>query len=102
VTVSTVSNAPTNPGIVLGESRPTASTPSGEVLGENRETPAAETVEKKQGTVLGESRPSVKGVSDRASVATGDYNFTGLWASLFGISLASLAGFVVLQKKKEN
>ena len=102
VTVSTVSNAPTNPGIVLGESRPTASTPSGEVLGENRETPAAETVEKKQGTVLGESRPSVKGVSDRASVATGDYNFTGLWASLFGISLASLAGFVVLKKKEQQ
>ena len=96
------SSTPSNPGTVLGESRPTASTPSGEVLGENRETPAAETVEKKQGTVLGESRPSVKGVSDRASVATGDYNFTGLWASLFGISLASLAGFVVLQKKKEN
>ena len=102
VTVSTVSNAPTNPGIVLGESRPTASTPSGEVLGENRVAPVAETVEKKQGTVLGESRPSVKSVSDRATVATGDYNFTGLWASLFGISLASLAGFVVLQKKKEN
>ena len=102
VTVSTVSNAPTNPGIVLGESRPTASTPSGEVLGENSVAPVAETVEKKQGTVLGESRPSVKSVSDRASVATGDYNFTGLWASLFGISLASLAGFVVLQKKKEN
>ena len=102
VTVSTVSNAPSNPGIVLGESRPTASTPAGEVLGENRVAPVAETVEKKQGTVLGESRPSVKGVSDRASVATGDYNFTGLWASLFGISLASLACFVVLQKKKEN
>ena len=102
VTVSTVSNAPTNPGIVLGESRPTASTPSGEVLGENRETPVAETVEKKQGTVLGESRPSVKGVSDRSSVATGDYNFTGLWASLFGISLASLAGFVVLKKKEQQ
>ena len=48
VTVSTVSNAPTNPGIVLGESRPTASTPSGEVLGENRVAPVAETVEKKQ------------------------------------------------------
>ena len=90
------------PGEVLGENRPTASTPAGEVLGENRVAPVAETVEKKQGTVLGESRPSVKGVSDRASVATGDYNFTGLWASLFGISLASLAGFVVLQKKKEN
>lgn len=96
------SSTPSNPGTVLGESRPTASTPAGEVLGENRETPVAETVEKKQGAVLGESRPSVKGVSDRATVATGDYNFTGLWASLFGISLAALAGFVVLQKKKEN
>ena len=96
------SSTPSNPGTVLGESRPTASTPAGEVLGENRETPVAETAEKKQGAVLGESRPSVKGVSDRATVATGDYNFTGLWASLFGISLASLAGFVVLQKKKEN
>ena len=102
VTVSTVSNAPSNPGIVLGESRPTASTPAGEVLGENRVAPVAETVEKKQGTVLGESRPSVKSVSDRASVATGDYNFTGLWASLFGISLASLAGFVVLKKKEQQ
>ena len=102
VTVSPVSNAPTNPGIVLGESRPTASTPSGEVLGENRVAPVAETVEKKQGTVLGESRPSVKSVSDRASIATGDYNFTGLWASLFGISLASLAGFVVLKKKEQQ
>ena len=102
LTVSTVSNAPTNPGIVLGESRPTASTPSGEVLGENRVAPVAETVEKKQGTVLGESRPSVKSVSDRASIATGDYNFTGLWASLFGISLASLAGFVVLKKKEQQ
>ena len=102
VTVSTVSNAPSNPGIVLGESRPTASTPAGEVLGENRVAPVVETVEKKQGAVLGESRPSVKGVSDRASVATGDYNFTGLWASLFGISLASLAGFVVLKKKEQQ
>ena len=95
----------TSLGTVLGENRPTASTPAapvGEVLGENRETPVEETAEKKQGAVLGESRPSVKGVSNRASVATGDYNFTGLWASFFGISLASLAGFVVLQKKKEN
>jgi cell wall surface anchor family protein len=96
------SSAPSNPGTVLGESRPTASTPAGEVLGENRVAPVAEATEEKKGAVLGESRPSVKGVSDRATVATGDYNFTGLWASLFGISLASLAGFVVLQKKKEN
>ena len=102
VTVSPVSNAPTNPGIVLGESRPTASAPAGEVLGENRVAPVAEATEEKKGAVLGESRPSVKGVSDRATVATGDYNFTGLWASLFGISLASLAGFVVLKKKEQQ
>ena len=92
----------TTPGTVLGESRPTASTPAGEVLGENRVAPAAEAAEEKKGVVLGESRPSVKGVSDRASVATGDYNFTGLWASLFGISLTSLAGFVVLNKKEQQ
>ena len=93
------------PGTVLGENRPTASTPTapvGEVLGENRVAPVAEATEEKKGVVLGESRPSVKGVSDRASVATGDYNFTGLWASLFGISLASLAGFVVLSKKEQQ
>ena len=95
----------TTPGTVLGENRPTASTPTapvGEVLGENRVVPVAEATEEKKGVVLGESRPSVKGVSDRASVATGDYNFTGLWASLFGISLASLAGFVVLSKKEQQ
>ena len=87
----------TPPGTV---STPTA--PVGEVLGENRVVPVAEATEEKKGVVLGESRPSVKGVSDRASVATGDYNFTGLWASLFGISLASLAGFVVLSKKEQQ
>ena len=95
----------TIPGTVLGENRSTASTPTapvGEVLGENRVAPVAEAAEEKKGVVLGESRPSVKGVSDRASVATGDYNFTGLWASLFGISLASLAGFVVLSKKEQQ
>ena len=95
----------TMPGTVLGENRPTASTPTapvGEVLGENRVAPVAEAAEEKKGVVLGESRLSVKGVSDRASVATGDYNFTGLWASLFGISLASLAGFVVLSKKEQQ
>ena len=95
----------TTPGTVLGENRPTASTPTapvGEVLGENRVAPVVEAAEEKKGVVLGESRPSVKGVSDRASVATGDYNFTGLWASLFGISLASLAGLVVLSKKEQQ
>lgn len=95
----------TIPGTVLGENRPIASTPTapvGEVLGESRVAPVAEAAEEKKGVVLGESRPSVKGVSDRATVATGDYNFTGLWASLFGISLASLAGFVVLSKKEQQ
>ena len=67
------------PGNVLGENRPTASTPTapvGEVLGENRETPEAVAAEEKKGVVLGESRPSVKGVSNRATVAKRDYNFT--------------------------
>ena len=81
---------------------PSRTTTPGTVLGENRVAPVAEAAAEKKGVVLGESRPSVKGVSDRASVATGDYNFTGLWASLFGISLASLAGFVVLSKKEQQ
>ena len=96
------SSVPSNPGTVLGESRPTASTPAGEVLGENRETPVAETVEKKKGEVLGAARPSTKAVATRAMVSTGDNNYATLWASLFGLSLASLAGFVVLRKKEQN
>jgi len=96
------SSVPSNPGTVLGESRPTASTPAGEVLGENRETPVAETVEKKKGEVLGAARPSTKAVATRAMVSTGDNNYATLWASLFGLSLASLAGFAVLRKKEQN
>lgn len=94
-------STPSQPGNVLGEDRPTPSN-QGEVLGENRPAPTAvETVEKK-GEVLGESRPSEKNVSGRAAVATGDNNFTALWASLFGLSAASLAGFVVLRKKEQE
>ena len=94
-------STPSQPGNVLGEDRPTPSN-QGEVLGENRPAPTAvETVEKK-GEVLGESRPSGKNVSGRAAVATGDNNFTALWASLFGLSVASLAGFVVLRKKEQE
>ena len=94
-------STPSQPGNVLGEDRPTPSN-QGEVLGENRPAPTAvETVEKK-GEVLGESRPSGKNVSGRAAVATGDNNFTALWASLFGLSAASLAGFVVLRKKEQE
>ena len=82
--------------------------PAGEVLGETRQTPTENTVEtpaavpEKKGEVLGESRPSGKNVSGRAAVATGDNNFTALWASLFGLSAASLAGFVVLRKKEQE
>ena len=84
------------------------SNPAGEVLGETRQTPTENTVEtpaavpEKKGEVLGESRPSGKNVSGRAAVATGDNNFTALWASLFGLSAASLAGFVVLRKKEQE
>ena len=100
VNLSTPST-PSQPGNVLGEDRPTPSN-QGEVLGENRPAPAAvETVEKK-GEVLGESRPSGKNVSARAAVSTGDNNFTALWTSLFGLSVASLAGFVVLRKKEQE
>ena len=94
-------STPSQPGNVLGEDRPTPSN-QGEVLGENRPAPTAvETVEKK-GEILGESRPSGKNVSGCAAVATGDNNFTALWASLFGLSAASLAGFVVLRKKEQE
>ena len=80
----------------------------GEVLGENRPAPTPEentvTAPEKKGEVLGESRPnpSRKTLSTRAKVSTGDYNYTALWASLFGMSLVALAGFVVLSKKEEN
>ena len=80
----------------------------GEVLGENRPAPTPEentvTAPEKKGEVLGESRPNASGktLSTRAKVSTGDYNYTALWASLFGMSLVALAGFVVLSKKEEN
>ena len=80
----------------------------GEVLGENRPAPTPDentvTAPEKKGEVLGESRPNPSGktLSTRAKVSTGDYNYTALWASLFGMSLVALAGFVVLSKKEEN
>ena len=52
--------------------------------------------------MLGAARPSTKAVATRAMVSTGDNNYATLWASLFGLSLASLAGFVVLRKKEQN
>ena len=97
-------STPSQPGNVLGEDRPTPSN-QGEVLGENRLTPA--TAENtvavaKKGEVLGENRPVAKTLSTRGKVSTGDYNFAGLWASLFGLSVLSLAGYVVLSKRAEE
>ena len=82
-------NTPADPGQVLGVDRP--------VSVEN-----AVSVEEKKGEVLGATRPSTKAVATRATVSTGDNNYSALWASLFGLSLASLAGFVVLRKKEQN
>ena len=82
-------NTPADPGQVLGVDRP--------VSVEN-----AVSVEEKKGEVLGATRPSTKAVATRATVSTGDNNYSALWASLFGLSLASLAGFAVLRKKEQN
>ena len=81
-------NTPENPGQVLGVDRP--------VSVEN-----AVSVEEKKGEVLGATRPSTKAVATRATVSTGDNHYSALWASLFGLSLASLAGFAVLRKKEQ-
>ena len=80
--------SPADPGQVLGVDRPVS-------------VDNAVSVEEKKGEVLGATRPSTKAVATRATVSTGDNNYSALWASLFGLSLASLAGFVVLRKKEQ-
>lgn len=82
-------NTPADPGQVLGVDRPVS-------------VDNAVSVEDKKGEVLGATRPSTKAVVTRATVSTGDNNYSALWASLFGLSLASLAGFAVLRKKEQN
>ena len=82
-------NTPADPGQVLGVDRPIS-------------VDNAVSVEEKKGEVLGATRPSTKAVATRATVSTGDNHYSALWASLFGLSLASLAGFVVLRKKEQN
>ena len=81
-------NTPADPGQVLGVDRPVS-------------VDNVVSVEEKKGEVLGATRPSTKAVATRATVSTGDNNYSALWASLFGLSLASLAGFVVLRKKEQ-
>ena len=82
-------NTPADPGQVLGVDRPVS-------------VDNAVSVEDKKGEVLGAARPSTKAVATRAMISTGDNNYATLWASLFGLSLASLAGFAVLRKKEQN
>mgnify|MGYP000980108273 CR=1 FL=1 len=88
--ITPLSNPNTNSAEVLGASRPDSITKN------------TSDTEKKNGEVLGKSREEEKLLSARAMVSTGDKNFMALWASLFGLSVAALAGFVVLQRKKEE
>ena len=88
--ITSLSNSKDNSAEVLGASRPDSITKN------------TSDTEEKNGEVLGESREEKKLLSARAMVSTGDKNFTVLWASLFGLSVTALAGFVVLQRKKEE
>ena len=88
--ITPISNPNTNSAEVLGASRPDSITKT------------TSDTEEKNGEVLGKSREEKKLLSARAMVSTGDKNFTVLWASLFGLSVTALAGFVVLQRKKEE
>ena len=82
---------------------------SGGVLGADRPMTSEDSIsptegnlpEEKNGTVLGANRDANrKNAQGRSTVSTGDETFSGLWASLFGISLLSLAGYAMLRKKE--
>lgn len=82
---------------------------SGGVLGADRPMTSEDSIsptegnlpEEKDGTVLGANRDANrKNAQGRSTVSTGDETFSGLWASLFGISLLSLAGYAMLRKKE--
>ena len=83
-------------GDVLGADRPMTSEDSTSLSATEGNLP-----EKKNGTVLGANRDANgKNTRGRSAVSTGDETFSGLWASLFGISLLSLAGYAMLRKKE--
>ncbi len=83
-------------GGVLGADRPMTSEDGISVSATEGNLP-----EKKNGTVLGANRDANgKNTRGRSAVSTGDETFSGLWASLFGISLLSLAGYAMLRKKE--
>ena len=87
---------PQSSGDVLGVDRPMTSEDSTSLSATEGNLP-----EKKNGTVLGANR-NANGMNarGRSAVSTGDETFSGLWASLFGISLFSLAGYAMLRKKE--
>ena len=87
---------PQSSGDVLGADRPMTSEDSTSLSATEGNLP-----EKKNGTVLGANRnTNGKNTRGRSTVSTGDETFSGLWASLFGISLLSLAGYAMLRKKE--
>ena len=99
---------PSDTSVIPGNSIPQS---SGGVLGADRPMTSEDGIslsategnlpEKKNGTVLGANRDA-NGMNarGRSTVSTGDETFSGLWASLFGISLLSLAGYAMLRKKE--
>ena len=87
---------PQSSGDVLGADRPMTSEDGISLSATEGNLP-----EKKNGTVLGANRnTSGKNTRGRSTVSTGDETFSGLWVSLFGISLLSLAGYAMLRKKE--
>ena len=97
---------PSDTSAIPGNSIPQS---SGGVLGADRPMTSEDSIsttegnlsEKKNGTVLGANR-NANGMNarGRSAVSTGDETFSGLWVSLFGISLLSLAGYAMLRKKE--
>ena len=103
-----VNPKPSDTSLIPGNSIPQS---SGGVLGADRPMTSEDGIslsategnlpEKKNGTVLGANRDANrKNAQGRSTVSTGDETFSGLWASLFGISLLSLAGYAMLRKKE--
>ena len=99
---------PSDTSVIPGNSIPQS---SGDVLGADRPMTSEDSIslsategnlpEKKNGNVLGANRDANrKNAQGRSTVSTGDETFSGLWASLFGISLLSLAGYAMLRKKE--
>ena len=87
---------PQSSGGVLGADRPMTSEDSISLSATEGNLP-----KKKNGNVLGANRDANgKNAQGRSTVSTGDETFSGLWVSLFGISLLSLAGYAMLRKKE--